>query len=81
MPLIHQRQIGREAPMKSQIVGLHVAAIVFGLIALAQVARLVIRAEIMVSGHHVPLWPSAIAAVVFGGLCIALLAASLRKPQ
>ena len=48
--------------------GLRVASVVFGLITVAQLLRLVTRAEVLVAGHALPLWPSALAILVFGGL-------------
>jgi hypothetical protein len=54
--------------MKSQIIGLRVAGTIFGLMTLAQLARLVIRPEIMMAGHPFPLWPSAIAVIILGAL-------------
>lgn len=54
--------------MNSQIVGLRVASVVFGLVCLAQLIRLVARGEILVAGHAMPLWLSAVAAVIAGGL-------------
>jgi hypothetical protein len=56
--------------MKSQILGLRVAGTVFGLMSLAQLARLIVRAEVLVAGYHLPLWPSALALVVLGGLSL-----------
>ncbi len=56
--------------MKSQILGLRVASAVFGLMTLAQVARLLIRPEVLVSGYPVPLWPSALAILILGSLCL-----------
>jgi len=56
--------------MKSQLLGLRVAGILFGLMALAQLGRLVIRPEVLVAGHHIPLWPSALALIVLGGLSV-----------
>jgi hypothetical protein len=56
--------------MKSQSIGLRVAGTLFGLMSLAQLARLIIRPEILVSGHLMPLWPSALAFVVLGGLSL-----------
>ena len=56
--------------MKSQIQGLRVASAVFGLMTLAQIARIVIRPEIRVAGHLIPLWPSVIAVVFLGGLSL-----------
>jgi len=54
--------------MSSQIMGLRVAGTVFGLMSLAQLARLVIRPEVLVGGYALPLWPSALAFGILGGL-------------
>ena len=59
--------------MKSQVLGLRVASAVFGLMTLAQLARLVIRPEVLVAGYPVPLWPSALAILILGSLCLWLL--------
>lgn len=56
--------------MSSQMLGLRVASIVFGLMGLAQLLRLVIQPEVLVAGHRVPLWPSVVAFVILGGLSI-----------
>jgi hypothetical protein len=56
--------------MNSQITGLRVASVVFGLIALAQLVRLVIRPEVLVAGHPMPLWPSVLAFIILGALNI-----------
>jgi len=56
--------------MNSQILGLRVAGTIFGLGCLGQMLRLVARVEVLVAGHQVPLWPSAIAAVIAGGLSV-----------
>ena len=56
--------------MNSQIKALRAASIVFGLLALAQLARLVIRPEMLVAGHPVPLWPSLMAFVILAGLSV-----------
>jgi len=56
--------------MNSKIIGLSVASIIFGLISLAQLLRLVIQPEVLVAGYQMPLWPSVIAFVIFGGLSI-----------
>jgi hypothetical protein len=55
--------------MNSPIQGLRVASVVFGLMALAQLARLVIQPRVLVAGYEMPLWPSALALVVLLGLC------------
>lgn len=59
--------------MNSQHVGLRVAGVIFGLMALVQLARLFFRPEIMIDGHAIPLWPSAVALAVLGGLAIWML--------
>ncbi len=54
--------------MDSQILGLRVASILFGLISIAHLARLIMRPEVRVAGYLMPLWPSALAFVILGGL-------------
>ena len=56
--------------MNSQITGLRVASVIFALMAIAQLVRLVIRPEVLVAGHPMPLWPSALALIVLGGLSL-----------
>jgi hypothetical protein len=56
--------------MNSQILGLRVASVIFGLMSIAQLVRLLIRPEVLVAGHLVPLWPSALAVVILGGLSL-----------
>jgi hypothetical protein len=56
--------------MNSQVVGLRVASVIFGLVCLAQLGRLLARPEVMVAGHAFPLWPSGVAVVVAGGLSL-----------
>jgi hypothetical protein len=67
--------------MNSQILGLRVAGIVFGLMCLAQLLRLVIRPEVLVAGHHVPLWPSGLAVAILGGLSLCTWKLSRSAPQ
>lgn len=68
--------------MKSPLLGLRVAGAVFGLMAAAQAARLILRPQILVNGWELPAWPSAIAVVVLGALCVWMwrLASGLGKP-
>jgi hypothetical protein len=47
-----------------------IAAVVFGLIALAQLLRLVLGWPVVVNGFNVPLWASAIACLVAAGLAV-----------
>jgi hypothetical protein len=49
-----------------------VAAILFWLIALAQLLRVLLRVQVTAGGHDIPLWPSAVAFVVLGALGVAL---------
>jgi len=68
--------------MDSKILGLKVASVVFGLISLAQLVRLIMRPEIRFEGFPLPLWPSVLAFVFFGGLSVwlwMLARASLGK--
>ena len=44
------------------------AVLVFSLVALLQVVRLVLGWEVTINGIHIPLWASAVAAVVAGTL-------------
>ena len=45
-----------------------VAAILFGLIALAQLLRVLLRVRVTAGSHDIPLWLSSVAFVVFGTL-------------
>lgn len=56
--------------MNPQIRGLRVASAIFGLISVAQLMRVVIRPEILVAGHVVPLWPSVPAFIIMAGLSL-----------
>lgn len=56
--------------MNSQILGLKVAGVAFGLLYLAQLLRLLLRPEVLVAGNQVPLWPSALAVAILGGLSL-----------
>ena len=46
------------------------AAVVFALVALAQLLRLVLGWSIVINGISIPLWASAIACLVAGGLAV-----------
>ena len=67
--------------MNSQSVGLRVAAVMFGLVALVQLARLVLGFEVLVNGHVVPLWPSALAFVIAAGLSVWMWRLSYRGTE
>jgi len=38
--------------------------------AIAQLLRIVIRPEVIVAGHLMPLWPSAVAFIILGALSL-----------
>ena len=59
--------------MNSQTKALRVAGVVFGLMSLAQLLRLIAQPVVLVAGHLVPLWPSALAFLVLLSLSIWLL--------
>jgi hypothetical protein len=63
--------------MSSQVLALRVGGTIFGLMALAQLARLVVFHRlavvglvVMVGGHQSSIWPSVIAVIILGGLAI-----------
>lgn len=66
--------------MKSQLLGLRVAAAVFGLLSLAHLVRLVIRPEILVAGYVLPWWPSLPAMILLGGLSVWLWSLARIRP-
>jgi hypothetical protein len=49
-----------------------ITTIFLALVALAQLVRLVLQVEVVAGGVRVPLWASAVACVVTGGLAILL---------
>lgn len=59
--------------MNSQTTGLRVAGVVFGLMALAQLMRLILQPIVMVAGHVLPLWPSILAFMLLASLSYWLL--------
>jgi hypothetical protein len=56
--------------MDSRIVGLRVASVVFAIVGLAQLVRLLLRPEVLVAGHLLPLWPSMVAVVIAAALSV-----------
>ena len=46
------------------------AAVLLGVVALAQLVRLVLAWPVIVNGSSIPLWPSAIACLVAAGLAV-----------
>ena len=67
--------------MKSQILGLRISSVIFGLISIAHLIRLIVRAEMLVCGYLVPLWPSAPAFLILGGLSLWLWRLARIQPK
>lgn len=57
-----------EGNMKSQILGLRVAAIIFALVGLGHLLRVVTRADLLIAGHQIPIWPSVAGVVIAAAL-------------
>ncbi len=47
-----------------------VAAILFWLVALAQLLRVILQVRVVAGSHDIPLWPSAVAFIILGALGI-----------
>ena len=56
--------------MNSPTIGLRVAGTLFALACLGQLLRLLTGATIVIAGYALPLWPSAVAVAVAGGLSL-----------
>lgn len=56
--------------MNQRTWGLRVAGTIFGLMCLAQLWRLATRTEVLIAGHPVPFWLSAVAALITGGMSL-----------
>jgi hypothetical protein len=67
--------------MNSRILGMRIAGTVFGLVCLAQLLRLVLQVEVIVGGHRVQFWPSAVALVITGSLSLWLWKLSLPETK
>jgi hypothetical protein len=78
---IAQGQIREVTTMEAQIFGLRVASILFGLMSISRLGRLILRPELAVDGHITPLWPSALAFAVLGGLSFWLWKLAGMQPR
>jgi hypothetical protein len=56
--------------MNSRTIGLRVAGTVFGIVAVAQLLRLVTEVEVLVAGYLLPLWPNKVAFFFAAGMCL-----------
>ncbi|HEY6403478.1 MAG TPA: hypothetical protein VI479_18790 [Blastocatellia bacterium] len=64
--------------MRSQITGLRVASVVFGLMALAQLIRLITHPSMTVGSSTMPLWPSFLGFIIMGSLSFWMWALTQR---
>ena len=67
--------------MRSQITGLRVASVIFGLMALAQLMRLITHPVVFVGGAPMPLWPSFLGFIIMGGLSFWMWALTQRASR
>jgi len=58
-----------------------ITTIFLALVALAQFLRLVLQVDVLAGGLRIPLWASAVACVVTGGLAILLWRESTRSSR
>ncbi len=65
--------------MNSQILGLRVASVVFGVICLGQLFRILLNLQVLVAGHIVARRWSAVAVVLTAALCVWLWTLTLQK--
>lgn len=56
--------------MKSQIIGLRVAATVFALVCLGHLLRIITQVDVLIAGRLIPVWVNAVGVVVAG--CLSL---------
>ena len=56
--------------MKSPIIGLRVASILFGMVAVVHVVRLANHFNVIIAGHPLPLWASTLGVIVTGSLSV-----------
>lgn len=65
--------------MNSQVTGLRVAGIIFGIFAIAHAVRLYTNARVIVGHYHVPVGLSWVGLAIGGALCIWLLTLSATR--
>jgi hypothetical protein len=65
--------------MNSQTTGLRVAAIIFGIVAIAHAVRLYTNSRVIVGHYHVPMGLSWVGLGIAGALCIWLLTLSSTR--
>jgi hypothetical protein len=56
--------------MNSPTTGLRVASVIFAIVCLAHLLRLITHAVVIIGTYHVPMWPTVLALIVSGLLCV-----------
>ena len=64
--------------MKSQIIGLKVAATVFALVCLGHLWRIITRADVLIAGWQMPVWLNVVGMLIAGGLSLWMWRLSAR---
>jgi hypothetical protein len=64
--------------MSSPVLGLRVAATVFGIVMLGHFVRLTTQLPVFVAGYDVPLWVNALGALFAGGLSLWMVGLAYR---
>lgn len=67
--------------MKSTMLGLRIAALIFALICVAHLIRVATRVQIIFADVTIPLWPSLVAALATGALAAWLWSLSRPGPH
>lgn len=63
--------------MTSRVLGLRVGGTLFGIIAIAQLWRVLSGVEVLVAGSLMPVWPSVVAAIIGLVMCFWLWGLSI----
>jgi hypothetical protein len=74
-------EYGGEEIMNSQVLGLRVSGTVFVFMSAAQLARFIMRIEVVVAGYTFPLWPSAFAFIILSSLSLWLWKLAGKKTE
>ena len=66
--------------MRSQTLGLRIAGIIFGLVFLMHLLRVVLRVDVLVAGHEMPVWANVVGAIISGALSLWMWRLSAPRP-
>lgn len=67
--------------MKSKILALRIAGVIFGLIAIVHLVRIIMAIPITVGGHFISRWCNLVGLLIAGALCIWLCWLSMVKTE